>query len=103
MRFSLKDNYRINQIIASLSNDDHDVIRTEVQRLTSLKRQNPFFSAVSEYDPSEFTQIADEWLSLSDVDYQVMLSENLWDALTARVTREYAIGIFIGESAREEE
>lgn len=95
MRLSLHDNRRINAIITNLSDSDRENIRIEVERLHSLKSQNPLFNAVMGYQPGEFTPLADEWLSLSDVDYQVLLSELFWDALTFRVTREYAIELFL--------
>jgi len=98
MRLSIKDNQRINAIIASLTNDDLDNIRTEVEELVSRKRQNPLFSAIANYEPTEFTHVANEWLSLSDIDYQVMISEALWDALLLRTTREYAITIYLDET-----
>jgi len=99
MRFTIHDNRRINDIITHLSDEERETIRTEVERLHSLKSENPLFFAVANYYPSEFTKVADEWLSFSDVDYQVMLSEIFWDALQARITREFAIGLYLnGES-----
>lgn len=99
MRLTLKDNRRITGIIKQLSNEDTETIRNEVERLHSLKTQNPLFHAVMDYHPGEFTSLVDEWLSLSDTDYQVLLSECFWDALTFRVTREFAIQRFLlGES-----
>jgi len=102
MQFSRKDNHRINSIIVQLSDDDHDNIRREVERLHGLKTQNPFFNAVTDYRPGEFTEIACEWLSLNDVDYQILMSESFWDVLVHRVTREYAIGLFLSNEYRED-
>jgi len=102
MRLTPKDNRRITSIIKQLSDEDTENIRNEVERLHSLKAQNPLFHAVMDYHPSEFTPLVDEWLSLSDMDYQVLLSECFWDALTFRVTREYAIHrFFFGEHQDE--
>jgi len=97
MRFSIRDNRRINDIITHLSDTDHERIRAEVERLISLNHQNPLFNAVADYIPSEFTDISDEWLSLSDLDYQVLLSDCFFEALTCRVTREYAISQFVND------
>jgi len=102
MQFSLNDNRTINAIITRLTNEDLDIIRKEVERLHSLKSFNPLFSAIADYNPSEFTPQAHDWLDMSDLDFQVMVSEFFWDALTFRVTREYAIGIFLDRDAREE-
>jgi len=99
MRLSLHDNRRINDIITHLSDEDREHIRYEVERLHALKKPNPLLDAVADYYPTEFTKIADEWLSFSDVDYQVKMSEHFWDALEARVTREFAVERYLnGES-----
>jgi len=97
MRLSLQDQRRINAIITDLTDEDFECIRAEVERLDGLKRQNPLFNAIADYAPEEFTTIANEWLSLSDLDYQVLLSKCFWDAMTARVTREYAIRRFLDD------
>ncbi len=94
MKLSLKDNKEVDSIIASLSEGDKEIISEEVERLVELKRANPVMGAVSDYEPSEFTKLACDWLDDSDVDYQVRVSEMLWDLLTYRVTREYALNIF---------
>jgi len=101
MRLSLQDNRRINGIICNLSNEDREAIRTEVEHLHGLKSQNPIFLAVADYHPSEFTHLCDEWLSLSDVDYQVFISEVFWDCLMFRVTREFAIRRYLDEGTLE--
>ena len=94
MKLSIRDNKEIEAIIASLSGDDKEIIAEEVERLAEMKCANPVMAAVSGYQPSEFTALACEWLDESDVDYQVKVSEVLWDLLTFRVTREYALNIF---------
>jgi len=95
MRLNIRDNHNINAIIANLTNEDHESIRKEVERLTSLKRPDPLARVVGDYEPSQFTGQACDWLTMSDVDFQVRLSEMLWDLLTDRVTREYAISLYL--------
>jgi len=94
MKLSIRDNKEIEAIIASLSEGDKEIIADEVERLAELKRANPIMGAISGYEPSEFTALACEWLDESDSEYQVKVSEVLWDLLTFRVTREYALNIF---------
>ncbi len=94
MKLSIKDNREIDSIIANLSERELEAIRDEVERLVELKRRNPIFDAISGYEPDEFTKLACEHLDETDSEYQVMVLGFLYDALTRRVTREYAIKIF---------
>lgn len=94
VKLTIKDNREIDSIIANLTERDLEAIRAEVERLVELKHRNPIFDAISGYDPDEFTKLACEYLDETDSDYQVMVLGFLYDALTRRVTREYAINIF---------
>lgn len=89
MHLTIKDNLEINAIINQLTEADNELIRAEVEILAG--KRNPFISAVRGHDADEFTAAACDWLDESDVDYQQKLDEMFWDALTYRVTREYAI------------
>ncbi|WP_034912943.1 hypothetical protein [Erwinia sp. 9145] len=89
MRLTLKDNREIDAIISAFTDVEREHLHEEVERLAD--KRNPFFAAVRGHDADEFTGAACEWLDESDVDYQQKLDEMFWDALTYRVTREYAI------------
>jgi len=92
VKLTIKDNAEIDGIISNLTEGDREIIQSGVERLA--KQRNPFFAAVRNHNPDEFTQAACDWLDEYDVDYQVFLSEMFWDALVYRLTREYAINIW---------
>ncbi|NIG12968.1 hypothetical protein F3J37_01390 [Pantoea sp. Al-1710] len=101
MRLSISDNRRITDLITDFTNEDWEEIRNEVERLHNLKSQIPIYNAIAAYHPTEFTALVDEYLSLSDVDYQVYVSECFWDLLMFRVTREFAIARYVNSWPQE--
>ncbi|EPN1652001.1 hypothetical protein ACTV1M_003772 [Cronobacter dublinensis] len=92
MRLTLNDVKEIEQIIAALDAADNERISDEVERLA--KKANPFISALADTDTDEHTADAINYLEGHSIAFQDT-SEGWWiDALTERVTAEYAIGIF---------
>nr|WP_154325078.1 hypothetical protein [Pantoea sp. 201603H] len=102
MKLNIKDNTEIDKIISNLDEVANENIRKEVERLAELKRTNPIYKAISGYEPDHFTGLACEFLCESDSGFQVMVHEFLWDVLTIRVTREYAINIWRNKQSYDE-
>ncbi|RKQ38358.1 hypothetical protein [Enterobacter sp. R1(2018)] len=92
MRLTIADKQEIKGIIASLDERDHERIYEEVERLA--KASNPITSLLRKFQPDEHTTDAVDYLSGDDIDFQENVEKWRWDALTARVTAEYAIGVF---------
>ena len=92
MKLTYADKQEIKAIISGLSERDNERISEEVERLA--KGADPITTILRNFKPDEHTADAVEYLESDDVDYQEKSSEWFWDALTARVTAEYAFGIF---------
>lgn len=92
MRLNLSEKNEIKQIIAGLTETDMEIINKDVERL--CVSASPVSNMLRDYRPDENTADAMEWLDDEDCDYQEKAPEWLWDALTKRVTAEYAFSIF---------
>ncbi|ELY3467331.1 hypothetical protein SMX26_001915 [Cronobacter universalis] len=100
MRLTLNDVKEIEQIIAALDATDNERISDEVERLA--KKANPFISALSAMDADEHTADAINYLEGHSIAFQDA-SEGWWfDALTERVTAEYAISVFKARHSHRE-
>ncbi|EPE3214139.1 hypothetical protein ACSG8L_000351 [Cronobacter sakazakii] len=100
MRLTLNDVKEIEQIIAALDATDNERISDEVERLA--KKSNPFISALAGLDADEHTGDAISYLEGHSITFQDA-SEGWWiDALTERVTAEYAISIFKARHSHRE-
>ncbi|ELY6345173.1 hypothetical protein SNQ56_002099 [Cronobacter muytjensii] len=100
MRLTLNDVREIEQIIAALDAADNERISDEVDRLA--KKSNPFTSALAAMDADENTADAIGYLEGHSIAFQDA-SEGWWiNALTERVTAEYAISIFKARHSHRE-
>lgn len=102
MILTLNDKREISQIIASLTDEDYEIIDKEVDRLCTSC--SPIFTMLGGHKPDEFTKDAVEWLNEEDCDYQELAAEKMWDLFRPRVIAEYAFGVFrrrhsLGEAA----
>lgn len=102
MRLTVKDECEINLIIRQFTDKEHEEVYREVDRLCSLRHANPIADAIADYFPSEFTQLASDYLSETDCDFQEKVAEVLWDLLTSRVIRERGIEIWVLQQQAQE-
>lgn len=93
MRLTMTDKTEIKQIIANLSEEDHEKIDKIVERL--CVNFYPVLNMLEDHKPDEFTKQAVEWLSEDDCNYQDFAGTVMWDIFRPRVETEYAIGIFL--------
>lgn len=92
MKLTFADKQEIKNIISSLNEQDNERIYAEVERLA--KASNPITSLLRNFQPDEHTGDAVDYLEGDDISYQESVEKWRWDALTARVTAEYAVGVF---------
>lgn len=99
MKLNTRDNREIDEIIKNLQEDDFENISNEVERLEQFS--NPIFEAFENFKRDEFTAEAMEWFE-SDSDFHDLIDECSSKVLRYRVTREYAIGVFVAKHRTQE-